>query len=283
MLPYTPMHHLLFASGAPSPLVVTSANRCNEPTIYREEDAQAKLPQLADSILQGERPIVRRVDDSVVTIRDGEPLMVRRARGYAPDSVCSLPTDQTILAVGSDLKNSIALVHKGEVFIGPHLGNLGTEDSNREFAAAVSDLLAMHDLRSRDVIVAHDRQSDLSTSRFAKSLPAKMHIAIQHHSAHIASVLAERQVFDERVVGVALDGAEQAMIVQFGAVKSSSGVCKRGFSVARGFDQSGCQMETRRHDSQSRPQPGFSRNCTICPTCRGVHLSSRIGTITPNR
>ena len=207
MLPYTPVHHLLFASGAPSPLVVTSANRCNEPTIYREEEAQAKLPQLADSILQGERPIVRRVDDSVVTIRDGEPLLVRRSRGYAPDRVCSLPTDQTILAVGSDLKNSIALVHKGEVFVSPHFGNLGTEEADRGFATAVNGLLAMHDLRSHDVIVAHDRQSELFTSRFAKSLPAKMHIAIQHHSAHIASVLAEHQVFDERVVGVALDGA----------------------------------------------------------------------------
>lgn len=207
MLPYTPVHHLLFESGAPSPLVVTSANRGNEPTIYREEDAQAKLPQLADSILQGERPIVRRVDDSVVTIRDGEPLMVRRARGYAPGSVCSLPTDQAILALGSDLKNSISLVYRGEVFVSPHVGNLGSEESNQAFAEAVRDLLTMHDLHSHDVIVAHDLQTELQTSRFAKSMPAKRHIAVQHHTAHIASVLAEHQVFDERVVGVALDGA----------------------------------------------------------------------------
>lgn len=207
MLPYTPVHQLLFENGAPSPLIVTSANRSNEPMIYKDSEALAQLPELADSILAGQQEIVRRVDDSVVTIRDGEPLMIRRARGYAPSSVCKLPTEETILAVGSDCMNSIALVHQGEVFVSPHLGNLGNDQTNRAFTESVRDFLAMHDLHVNDVIIAHDLLPELHSSRLAKALPARRHIPIQHHAAHIASVLAEHQIFDDRVVGVALDGA----------------------------------------------------------------------------
>src|SRR4029077_9421687 len=97
MLPYTPLHHLLFASGAPQRLVMTSANRSSEPIAYTDEDAVARLSEIADAFLIGERPIARRVDDSVARAGVFGPTILRRARGYAPGAVTSLPSERPIL------------------------------------------------------------------------------------------------------------------------------------------------------------------------------------------
>ena len=106
-------------------LVLTSANRSSEPIAYRDDDALAQLAGIADAFLIGERPIARRVDDSVVAVRAGRPLMIRRSRGYAPAAVCRLPDRAApILAVGADLKNAMALVVDGQVFVSQHIGDL---------------------------------------------------------------------------------------------------------------------------------------------------------------
>jgi len=102
MLPYTPLHHLLFAAGAPEILVMTSANRSSEPIAYEEEDAFQRLAGIADSFLIGQRPIARRVDDSVARAGAFGPVVLRRARGYAPGAVASLPAGGPILALGAD-------------------------------------------------------------------------------------------------------------------------------------------------------------------------------------
>ncbi len=119
MLPSAPLHELLFEAGAPSPLVLTSANRSSEPIAYRDEEALERLAGIADAFLIGQRPISRRVDDSVVTVRRDKPFMVRRSRGYAPGAVAMLPTERPILALGADLKNAIALVVNGTAFVEP--------------------------------------------------------------------------------------------------------------------------------------------------------------------
>ena len=106
MLPYTPLHHLLFAAGAPEILVMTSANRSSEPIAYEDEDALQRLAGIADSFLIGQRPIARRVDDSVARAGAFGPVVLRRARGYAPGAVASLPAERPILALGADLKNT---------------------------------------------------------------------------------------------------------------------------------------------------------------------------------
>ena len=90
MLPYTPLHHLLFAAGAPEVLVMTSANRSSEPIAYDDEDALERLAGIADAFLIGERPIARRVDDSVARAGAFGPVILRRARGYAPGAVATL-------------------------------------------------------------------------------------------------------------------------------------------------------------------------------------------------
>src|SRR5271156_5252247 len=97
MLPYAPLHYLLFASGAPDVLVMTSANRSSEPIAYEDDDALARLSGIADAFLTGERPIARRVDDSVTRIGTFGPMILRRARGYAPGAVAALPTKRPLL------------------------------------------------------------------------------------------------------------------------------------------------------------------------------------------
>ncbi len=94
MLPYAPLHHLLFAAGAPQLLVMTSANRSSEPIAYRDDEARERLAGIADAFLIGERPIARRVDDSVARAGTFGPAILRRSRGYAPGAVATLPTRQ---------------------------------------------------------------------------------------------------------------------------------------------------------------------------------------------
>ena len=206
MLPYAPIQHLLFDCGAPSPLVLTSGNRSSEPIAYRDDDAINRLTGIADAVLIGERPIARRLDDSVVAVRNEKPFMIRRARGYSPGAVCELPTVDSILALGSDLKNAIALVVRGQVFVSQHIGDLGDYETDESFQNTVRDLLVMYEIDSKDLTVVHDLHPQFTSTRFALSLPARRHIAVQHHHAHIASVLAEKNLLKENVVGVAFDG-----------------------------------------------------------------------------
>lgn len=206
MLPYAPLHHLLFAAGAPELLVLTSANRSSEPIAYRDDDARARLAGIADAFLIGQRPIARRVDDSVVAVRDGRPFMVRRARGYAPAAVCQLPAERPILALGADLKNTVTLVVAGQAFTSQHLGDLDEHETSLSFEETVRDLLAMYEVNPDELTVAHDMHPEFVSTRFAAALPAAQRRAVQHHEAHIASVLAEHGLLDEPVVGVAFDG-----------------------------------------------------------------------------
>ncbi len=206
MLPSLPLHHLLFDAGAPSPLVMTSGKRSSEPIAYRDDDASHRLDGIADALLVGQRPIARRVDDSVVAVRSGKPFMIRRARGFVPAAVCSLPVHEPVLALGSDLKNAIALVVDGEVFGSQHIGDLGDAETDAALRQTVHDLLKMYDIDARQLTVVHDLHPQFTSTRLAASLPARRRLAVQHHHAHLASVLAEHAILDDRVVGVALDG-----------------------------------------------------------------------------
>jgi hydrogenase maturation protein HypF len=205
MLAYTPLHHLLFAAGAPEVLVMTSANRSEEPIAYEDDDARARLSGIADGFLIGERPIARRVDDSVVRVGPFGPVILRRARGYAPAAVAELPTDRPILAVGADLKNTVTLVVNGQAFVSQHIGDLDHYAAFKAFQETISDLCRMYEVPPERLLVVHDRHPEYASTGFASSLPGE-HLAVQHHRAHIASVLAERGAFELPVVGFAFDG-----------------------------------------------------------------------------
>ncbi len=206
MLPYTPLHHLLFAAGAPDVLVMTSANRSSEPIAYEDSDALARLSGIADAFLIGERPIARRVDDSVARSGILGPVVLRRSRGYAPSAAATLPVNRPILAVGADLKNTITLVVAGQAFVSQHIGDLDHYESALAFDKTVEDLMAMYDVRWEDVLLVHDAHPEYHSTVRARSLPAGEKHAVQHHRAHVASVLAEEKAWETRVVGVSLDG-----------------------------------------------------------------------------
>ncbi|HEX3550954.1 MAG TPA: carbamoyltransferase HypF [Candidatus Elarobacter sp.] len=205
MLPYAPVQHLLFDAGAPAALVMTSGNRSGEPMAYDDAVAREVLGGIADAFLTGERAIARRVDDSVLRVAAFGTTVVRRARGMAPLAVATLRASRPILAVGADLKNAPALVVEGQVFAAQHVGDLEDRSCRDALEQTVRDLCAMYGVRSRDLIVAHDAHPEYASTAFALELGGTP-VAVQHHRAHVASVLAERGAWDARVAGVAFDG-----------------------------------------------------------------------------
>ncbi len=210
MLPYTPLQHLLFAAGAPSILVMTSANRSSEPIAYEDQDAMDRLSGIADAFLIGERPIARRVDDSVARVGAFGPAILRRSRGYAPGAVASFPVQASasrpILAVGPDLKNTVTLVVEGQAFVSQHIGDLDHYEAFRAFEETIRDLMTMYEIRWEDVLVVHDAHPEYRSTVHALRLPASEKLAVQHHRAHVASVLAERGGWEKRILGVSFDG-----------------------------------------------------------------------------
>ena len=210
MLPYTPLHHLLFAAGVPEVLVMTSANRSSEPIAYQDKDAAERLSGIADAFLTGERPIARRVDDSIARAGSFGPVILRRARGYAPSAVATIPFAKPILATGADLKNAITLVVNGQALVSQHIGDLDQYESFQAFRETIDDFVSMYEIPREELIVAHDSHPQYLSTRYAISQAAKQEgavsFAIQHHRAHVASVLAERAAWEKRVLGVSFDG-----------------------------------------------------------------------------
>lgn len=206
MLPYTPLHHLLFAAGAPEALVMTSANRSSEPIAYEDEDAMTTLSGIADAFLIGQRPIARRVDDSVARAGTFGPAILRRSRGYAPGAVATLPFERPLLAVGADLKNTVTLVVDGQAFVSQHIGDLDHYQAFRAFQETIRDLVSMYQVRWDELLVVHDAHPQYASTAHALGLSIPDKYAVQHHRAHIASVLAERGAWQERIVGVSFDG-----------------------------------------------------------------------------
>jgi hydrogenase maturation protein HypF len=210
MLPYTPLQHLLFAAGAPESLVMTSANRSNEPIAYEDADALERLSGIADAFLIGERRIARRIDDSVARAGVFGPVVLRRARGYAPGAVAGLPVQRPILALGADLKNTITLVVDGQGFVSQHIGDLSHYQAFQSFTQSIQDLISMYEIDARELLLLHDCHPEYLSANYADVLRVNLHIeethAIQHHRAHLASVLAERGEYKKEIVGVSFDG-----------------------------------------------------------------------------
>ncbi len=205
-LPYTPLHHLL-TRAVDSPLVMTSGNLSDEPIAYTDEDAWQRLGLLADGFLAHDRPIHVRTDDSVARVFRGEPYLLRRARGWAPLPVRFSGSERSILAVGGHLKNTFAITRGPRAFVSHHIGDLENLHTLRSLEEAVRHFQDLFDLEPS--VVAHDLHPDYLSSRFARDYAADRGlplVAVQHHEAHVASVLADTG-HQGPVVGLALDGA----------------------------------------------------------------------------
>jgi hydrogenase maturation protein HypF len=202
MLPYTPLHHILLRALG-FPVVATSGNRSDEPICTDEREAVQCLEGIADLFLVHDRWILRHVDDSIVRVVAGREQILRRARGYAPLPIEHPASSSTILALGGELKNSVALADGGNVFISQHLGDLATEEAFRAFERVVGDAERLYDLIPSHI--ACDLHPDYLSTGYAKRtcLPV---IPIQHHHAHVVSCMAENGV-EGTVLGIAWDGA----------------------------------------------------------------------------
>ena len=211
MLPYTPLHHLLMAT-VNRPVVATSGNRSEEPIVIDEQEALVRLNGIADAFLVHNRPIARPVDDSIVRMINGEPIMVRRARGYAPAPI-TIKTPEfmgkerpSFLAVGGHFKNTIAVTAQDQVIMSQHIGDLSTPEAYAQFERTVSDQLRLFNVKPQ--AIACDRHPDYRSTIFAKTLGKSMNIPVvpvQHHYAHILSCMAEHGL-EGPVLGVAWDG-----------------------------------------------------------------------------
>ncbi len=219
MLAYTPVHYLLFHAAAGRPpgtkwlhedqetlFVCTSANPGSEPLVTENEEAVTRLAGLADAFLVHDRPIMSRCDDGVVRADARDLLWMRRGRGQAPSSIRLSLSGPPVLAVGALLKNTICVTRHDEAFVSPHVGDLGNRLAYRAFEDAIASLTGLLGVRAQ--CVAHDLHPDYPGTRYAEWLAARSGtpcIAVQHHHAHIAAVLAEHNVSGP-ALGVALDG-----------------------------------------------------------------------------
>lgn len=202
MLPYSPLHHLLMhLFGAP--VVATSGNVSDEPICIDNAEALERLQGIADLFLLHDRPIVRPVDDSVVTTILGREMVLRRARGYAPLPLPLAVSDHSsVLAVGAHLKNAVALSTAGHVIVSQHIGDLETEPAHRAFHRTIADLQNLYD--TRPTVIAADLHPDYVSTRFAATQSIRL-VQVQHHIAHVLSCLAENDVALP-ALGVAWDG-----------------------------------------------------------------------------
>jgi len=203
MLPYTPLHALLMQGSYPA-LVMTSGNNSDEPIEHENESALRRLGGIADIFLLHNRGIYTSCDDSVVKTFRGAPLMIRRARGYVPRPVSlERRADGDILAVGAELKNNVTFLKGERAFISQHIGDLAGAATYESFQRTVEKLGALVGARPRGV--ACDMHPAMLSTRFAESYKEVPIIRVQHHHAHIASVMGEHDV-EGPVAGIAADG-----------------------------------------------------------------------------
>jgi hydrogenase maturation protein HypF len=211
MLPYTPLHHLLFhrvpghRTSPPTMLVMTSGNLSDEPISFDDADARQRLGNIADAWLVHDRPIHVPCDDSVVRTDDGDDMPIRRARGHAPLPV-RLPFEvPPVLAMGGELKNTFCLASGRHAWVSQHIGDMGSVETLAAFERSTRQFAAFYGIDPRTL--AADLHPGYHTRRWADEQDSRDVALVQHHHAHIAAVMVEHAVPEhEHVIGFAFDG-----------------------------------------------------------------------------
>ena len=208
MLPYTPLHCLLVRKVG-RPLIMTSGNLSDEPQLVDNDEALANLAQIADSFLLHNRPIARRVDDSVVLPTPLTPMVLRRARGQTPGTLAlpaSLP-DRQVAAYGAELKSAICLTKHGRAMLSHHIGDLDNVLAYADFLEADQDFAKLMD--HEPSLIAVDKHPGYLSSRYGRDLSEKTGlpcVEVQHHHAHMAAALGAQGWDGDVAVGIILDG-----------------------------------------------------------------------------
>ena len=209
MLPYTPIH-LLLLEGLSFPVIATSGNFSDEPLIFEEERAMKTLAEVADYFLVYDRKILRGSDDSVLKKVGKVYIMIRRGRGYAPyPQMLTFTTPLHILALGAEEKNTFTLGLKNRLIVSPHVGDLANPETFDYFVKLIDDYLNIYRIKNLDFIVS-DLHPGYQSTRLAKALAKERGIPlvqVQHHHAHLLSVLAEEGIVpEEEFLGFSWDG-----------------------------------------------------------------------------
>lgn len=219
ILPYTPLHHLLFHAQVNlkenlSVLVMTSGNFSDEPIIYRNDDASAKLKETANFLLVHNRDIFIQCDDSVTRVFPpaGDEIIIRRARGYVPEPIrlrgFDLPEGTAVLATGAHLKNTFCIARGNQFIISQHIGDMENFETFQAFENSMEHFKKL--FKITPTVVACDLHPEYLTTKYAEKLsalsPQISTVGIQHHHAHIASCMADNDLENRKVIGVAFDG-----------------------------------------------------------------------------
>ncbi|MBA4322746.1 MAG: carbamoyltransferase HypF, partial [Odoribacter sp.] len=206
MLPYMPLHHILFRNIGTPAVVLTSGNLSDEPVIIDDKEAEEILMTVADSIVLYNRKISNRADDSVIRIIDGRENIIRRSRGYVPLPVDVRHLVEGIIATGAEQKNSFCLGKDRQAVMSQYIGDLKDLPVYEFFQESVEKFSKL--FRFTPKLIVCDLHPDYLSTRYAEKVEKAKGIPIirvQHHHAHIASVLAENRL-DEKVIGISLDG-----------------------------------------------------------------------------
>lgn len=210
MLPYTPLHYLLLepAKEFPDVFIMTSGNISEEPIAYLDNEAINRLDEIADAFLVHNRPIHMRIDDSVIRIIRSKPYILRRARGYAPDSIQLPFHTQDIFAAGAELKNTFCLAREKYAFLSHHIGDLENLETLSSYKEGIKHYEKL--FRVKPKLIACDLHPDYLATGYAVERSEKENLPlvfIQHHHAHLASVLADNLWDSENnVIGLCYDG-----------------------------------------------------------------------------
>lgn len=211
MLPNTPLHHLLLAELV-HPIILTSGNPTAEPQIIDNEEARQKLTGIADAYLLHNRDIANRLDDSVARIFNQQVCLLRRARGFAPRPLtlpAGFPRDRAVLAMGAELKNTFCLAGNGRALVSQHQGDLVNRQTFEDFQHNLALYQRLFHIKPQTIAV--DRHPDYLSTRTGHDMARQAGlelIEVQHHHAHITSVMVEHSLplDTARVLGIALDG-----------------------------------------------------------------------------
>ncbi|HIJ59840.1 MAG TPA: carbamoyltransferase HypF [Nitrospirae bacterium] len=215
MLPYTPLHYLLFFSESPNPsfeaLVMTSGNRTEEPIVKDNEEALIKLSPFVDGILSHNRDIFTAIDDTVMRVETicnkSVNFFIRRARGYVPEVIDIHEDGIETLGVGADIKNSFAITKGRFAIMSQHIGDMENEETLSFFEETLKNLSQVYNVKPN--IIGYDMNPNYLSTKWAERYINEKSLkgySLQHHHCHICSVIAENSL-KGKVIGVAFDGA----------------------------------------------------------------------------
>ncbi|MCF6092739.1 carbamoyltransferase HypF [Microaerobacter geothermalis] len=201
MLPYTPLHYLLFDESL-TLLVMTSANPSGQPILFRDDQALTYLNGIADYILTHDREILHPLDDSVVRVKSDVSYFFRRSRGYVPDPIFTDTNVHDVVALGGQQKNTFAIGRHHQVFLGPHIGDMETMEMVDFFQTAYEHLKKWMGIEAE--FIAVDKHPEYTTTRLAGEMEGEI-VSVQHHHAHMVSCMEDNRLTDP-CFGMILDG-----------------------------------------------------------------------------